>query len=204
MGKKNRQPTITVGRHTRSLPVASPAAILAAQVETREKQSKRERELERQVAAEQAAHEATKLKHSIDDVVLLNAQAMKLDKAGLVSLDRSVDHALRDHLAAGKALGAFDPFAVVNAWKARHGRAFPLPPKNASPLDAQLPPPRSEARVLPNDRAGHDASLSAYQERSARHRERDVKYRERYDAKLRELGLTPPDVGFPGNGQLGY
>jgi len=209
MGKNNRQaqPTVTIGRHTRALPVASPEAILAAQVETREKQSKRERELERQLASEQAAHEATKFKHSIDDTVLLNAQAMKLDKAGLTSLDRTVDHALRDHLKAGKPLKAFDPFAVVSEWKGRHGKAQRLPPKNANPLDAQLPPPAQSGRVMPNDAAAHDARQREAQERGARQREAVMRDREAYRRRLRELGLDDPSIGStPGDarGGLGY
>ena len=202
MGNKNRTAPgqqVQIGRHQRTLPVASPAARLASQLETRERHSKRERELESQLAAEQAAHEATKYRNSIEETVILNKQAMGLDDLAFRSLDNTVENAVKEHLVAGKPLKAFPVFDVINGWKARHGKALPLPAKDASPLDAQLPPPRTETRVLPNDRAAHDAAMRPYQERSARARERDLRERERYDRRLREMGLQNPAIGsFPG------
>jgi hypothetical protein len=199
MGQKNRQHTITQGRRSYTPPATTPGP--RDKLKAQNARSARESELERQLAAEQAGREADRFRHQIADVVLLNAQALKLDKVALTSLDRSVEHALEDHLKAGKALKAFDPYAVVSNWKARHGRALDPPRKHASPLESALPPPRTEARVMPNDRKAHDQALSAYQERGARHREEDIKRRERYDARLRELGLANPAIGStPGTG----
>ena len=196
---RQQQPQVTVGRHVRTLPATTPGP--RDKLKAQNARSARESELERQLAAEKAGREADHYKHHIDDVILLNAQAMGLDKVALTSLDRTVEHALQRHRAAGLPLKAFDPYSVVSNWKARHGRALDPPRKHASPLEAALPPPRQEARVLPCDRKAHDAALSAYQERGARHREEDIKRRERYDARLRELGLNNPAIGStPGTG----
>jgi hypothetical protein len=192
------RPTITVGRRQLTPPDITPGP--QEKLRERNKQAQENQELKRQLAAEQAAHEQTKFRHSIDDTVLLNAQALKLDKAGLTSLDRTVDHAIQDHLKSGKPLKAFDPFAVISAWKARKGLALPPAPKNGNPLDSALPPPAQAGRVPPNDAAARDAALRESAERGARQRAAILQDRAAYERRLRELGLTLPEAGMPGNG----
>ncbi len=190
------QPTIVMGRHLRAQPDTRPGPReqLAARVERDTKLANENRELKRQLAAEQLAREADKYQHHIDDVVLPNSQAMHLDKVGLTSLDNSVGNALRKHRQLGLPLKDFPVYDVISNWKARHGRAQPPPPKNASPLDAALPPPRQEGRTLPEHAKSRDAAMRESQERGARQREQVMKDREAYQKALAKYGLADPSL----------
>jgi hypothetical protein len=193
--RKKTGQQIQLGRRVATLPVASPAARLASQVETRERKSARERQLERDLAAERAAHEATRYRNSIEETVLLNKQAMGLDAVAFKSLDNTVENAIREHLKAGQPLKAFPVFDVISGWKARHGKAFKPPAKNGNPLEAALPPPRQEGRVLPGDAPSREAAAREAQERGARQRAEVQRDRESYARRLRELGLEDPSLG---------
>jgi|HubBroStandDraft_2_1064218.scaffolds.fasta_scaffold79156_2 hypothetical protein len=208
MGKKNRQqqqaPTVTVGRHQRTPPPPTTAGRLAAQVDRRAKESAAVRELQRKLAAEEAAHEATKYRHHIDDVILLNKQAMGLDDAAFKSLDRTVEHALEKHLGSGSPLKAFPAYDVVSAWKARHGRALPPAPKDANALTMNLPPPSQEGHTMPNDAAAREAQHREAQERGARLRKQVLEDRRAYQEALRRYGLLDPAIGStPGDARGG-
>jgi hypothetical protein len=208
MGHKqtNRQPTIVTGRRVAQPPDTRPGPRekIAARVDRNAKAAEENRKLQAENARLSAQLEKERIDRNIEDIGILKVQAGELSKLDAHKLGNLLKNKFAEHCAAGHAPRKFDPYRPMNEFMARIGKALPPPPKDASPLEAALPPPAQSGRVMPHDRAAADTALREQQERGARQRADVLRDREAYQRRLRELGLTPPDVGQPGSGGLGY
>jgi hypothetical protein len=210
MGHTNRQRqqpsgSAQVGRHVRTLPILTAADKIRIRVEADAKANERVREVEKENARLRRERQYDALAEQNREIVDLRIDAMKLTPVEAARERHVLQGALSRHKSKGLPLKDFDPHAILNEDAVRHGKALPLPEKNASPM--QLPPPNNqEGLVLPHDRAGILASQQPYAARSAAHREQELKAREQTDEWYRKHpGLQNPALGStPGDWRGGY
>ena len=199
--KKQLSRTVQIGRSVVELPqMRPPSASALARLRALEQENQ---DLRR--ANEEQRRERAEEKHRGDceTVALLNAQAAGLDRQGAVRVANTVENQRRRFAAnpanAGKA---FEAYRATREAIARV-TGGPRPVRDVNPLDVQLPPPRSEAR-LPPSLAGNDPDAQARErqhheaaERGRRLREAERLDREKYRETLRRLGLTDPSILAP-------
>jgi len=198
------QPRVTVGRRQVAPVLQSPVAKMRAQVEAREKSDSRVRELASENAQLRRDAEFHTLDKQCEKVLLERHELLKLTPAEMFRQANELNGAIARHKAKGLPAKGFDPYAVLEADAARHGKAVAVP-KNTG-LDAVLPPPRPEATVrkglasVPGDQAAHEATFRAAQQHGQSEAERERLNREDYRERLRRLKLTDPSVGsVPGD-----
>jgi hypothetical protein len=208
MGKKNRQqqqaPSVTVGRNQRTPPILTAQDKLRARVEAKAKADVRVRELEAENAQLRRDQEFHALDRQCEEILKLRIAALKLTPTEIHRQANALNGAMARHKAKGLPAKRFDPYAVLNRDAERHGRAVPTTPKDANPLEAQLPPPSQEGHTMPNDAAAREAQHREAQERGARLRKQVLEDRQAYQEALRRHGLLDPAIGStPGLGGLG-
>jgi hypothetical protein len=187
---------ITVGRHQRNLPVVDKiATVLAARVERNAKAAETVQKLQQERDDLTRRLERQRVDHNISDAAVQRIRDLGLSK----SEARRLAHVLNAKFARhcdqkGLPPKEFDAYAAMSGFLARIGKALPI--KDGNPLaGSPLPPARQEGAILPHDKAADLASRSAYQERSARHREKEIKDKEDFDRRCRALGLENPTLG---------
>jgi hypothetical protein len=210
MGHKNRnaqpQTQVQIGRRVATLPttVPTPGEKLRAHVERNAKAAEELRKLQAENAQLERQLQRERIDRNIEDIGILKVQAGELSKVDALKLGRVLKAKFERHCASGREPRKFDPYDVMNRFMARIGKALPVAPKNANPLDAHLPPPTQAGHVLPADAASRDAAMRASQERGARLREQVLQDREAYNAALRRYGLDNPAFpSVPGNARGG-
>jgi hypothetical protein len=205
---------VQIGRHVKVIPERSGTREqFASQVSERERAAKELRDVRARNEELWAQVERFEFSKNLEEIALLNIKELKLKPLDAEKLGNTLNAALEKWVKAGKPLKAnkatgqpgFDPYAVISKFKERLGRALPLAPRNGSRPES-LPAPAQEGRIAPNDQASHAAKAQAQKEKNERRREEIMRDREAYSRRLRELGLTDPNVGFPGSGRsgLGY
>jgi hypothetical protein len=177
----------------------SPRAALARRVEAREEQNRVARALADKAAREAAEKRDAQHAEDVRAVASARARAVGMGEIQIQRFANRIESARRAHVASGNAK-PFNAYEKISDALADLGHGLKRPRGNA--LDASLPPPSvSEGHKPPpgvvapsgkNEAQAREAQAAAARDRAAVHAAEVRSDRERYEERLRALGLRNP------------